>query len=89
MKNFFGFVLLASVAAATATYYRYESFNPCIWMEQEFAEDSGLPRLVVQGRIKAEFFLRGISEPTIPQCTMAWWSFRIDHLPKQKPEQKS
>ncbi|MFT5440772.1 MAG: hypothetical protein ACI9MJ_002646 [Alphaproteobacteria bacterium] len=89
MKNFIALVLVAAVAGTAATYFRYQSFNPCMWLEQEYAEDSALPLLVTKGRIKAEFFLRGIREPTVTDCTVAWWNFRLGHPNKPAPEKKS
>jgi hypothetical protein len=89
MKNFIALVLVAIVAGTVATYFRYQSFDPCIWLEQEYAEDSALPRVVIKGRIKAEFFLRGISEPTVTDCTVAWWNFRLGQPTKPDTKEKS
>ena len=70
------------LAAAIATWSRYESFDPCVWMEQDLARDSNLPRLAIRARIQAEFLLRGIGNPGPYQCLQAWWKFRADNLPK-------
>lgn len=76
---------LASIAvillASIATYVRYESFDPCIWMEQDLASQSGLPRLVVDAQIQSQFLIKGIVDPDIGQCVVAWWNFRLDGLP--------
>ena len=69
-------------AAAIATYGRYESFDPCVWMEQDLATRSGLPRLVVRGRIHAGFLMEGIGDPGATQCLQAWWKFRAEGMPK-------
>ncbi len=74
-------ILVAMVTAASAaTYARYESFDPCIWMEQDLAADSGLPVVVTRARIQAEFLLRGIADPDAADCLFAWWEFRADGL---------
>ena len=88
MKNFVNLVLVAAVAGTAATYFRYQSFDPCIWLEQEYAENSALPRLVIKGRIKAEFFLRGNHEPTVTDCTVEWWNFRLGQPNKPASEKK-
>lgn len=67
---------LAASAAAIATYSRYESFSPCIWIEHDQAEATGLPRLVLRGRIHAEFLMRGINNPDTVDCLLTWWDFR-------------
>tara|TARA_Y100001936_G_scaffold246114_1_gene289404 strand:- start:13199 stop:13510 length:312 start_codon:yes stop_codon:yes gene_type:complete len=72
-------VLVLLVAGATAaTWMRYESFDPCAWMQQEMVEESGLPELIVIARIKAAFLLDGVTEPTPKQCLYAWWKHRFE-----------
>ncbi len=78
MKNILIIVVVLVIAGSIATYVRYESFNPCDWMEQDLTAQSALPRIVVQGRIKAEFLIEGITDPTPSQCVQAWWKFRRD-----------
>ena len=82
MKSFLIFSTLIVLAAAIATYARYGSFDPCQWMEQELAQESGLPRLVVRARIHGEFLLQGIADPYAGECITAWWDYRADGLPK-------
>jgi len=69
-------VLLLLVAAAIATYARYQSFSPCDWMEQDLVERSGQPRLVAQASIRAIFLMRGIVDPSLDQCLVEWWRLR-------------
>ena len=45
---------VALVAAAVATFVRYQSFHPCDWMEQDLASHSGLPLILVKGQIRAD-----------------------------------
>lgn len=71
-----------ALLAATATYARFESFDPCVWMEHELAQESGLPRMVVAARIQAEFLVRGIGDPGAKDCLLAWWDFRAEGLRK-------
>ena len=78
MKNALIVITLLALAAGAATYYRYASFHPCDWMEQDLAESSGLPRLVMRGRIRGEFMLRGIADPSPSDCVLAWWDFRAN-----------
>ena len=72
------FFVIAIAAATIATYSRYESFSPCIWIEQDQARATGLPTLVTRGRIHAEFLLRGIREPDAMDCLLSWWDFRLE-----------
>ena len=72
---------VAIVAAAIATWTRYESFDPCVWMEHDAAKESSLPRAVVRAKIEAGFLLRGVRKPDPYQCLQAWWKFRADNLP--------
>lgn len=73
-----GAVAVAGIAATIATYSRYESFDPCVWMEQDMAHQSRLPRVVMQGRIRADFLIQGVSNPDRYQCLTAWWKFRAN-----------
>ncbi|MFQ6017487.1 MAG: hypothetical protein ACE5KF_04770 [Kiloniellaceae bacterium] len=80
------FVVLAVglvVAASIATYARYESFDPCDWLERDMVRQSGLPPLVVHARIRAAFLVRGIAEPGPYDCLKGWWSFKAKELPKE------
>jgi len=76
-------LMAIGLAASIATWSRYESFDPCMWMEQDLAKESSLPRLAVRARIQAEFLLRGIRSPGPYQCLQAWWKFRADNLPNR------
>ena len=69
------------IAAVVMTYVRYQSLDPCDWMEQDLARQTELPRLVVQGRIRAGFLLDGIVDPDSLDCVLAWWQYRADGLP--------
>ena len=83
MKKFLIAAAVLLLLAASATYARFESFDPCVWMEHELAEESGLPRMVVAARIQAEFLVRGINDPRPQDCLFAWWDFRAEGLRKQ------
>lgn len=73
-------VIALAAAATVATYVRYESLDPCDWMEQDMARQSALPLLVVRARIRAEFLLEGITEPTATDCLSRWWEIRAEGL---------
>ena len=78
MKNALIVLLLLVIAAGVATYSRYQSFHPCDWMEQDLADSSGLPRLAMRAQIRAEFVLKGITEPGPTDCVLAWWDYRAN-----------
>lgn len=63
-------------AAGAATYARYESLDPCTWLVQDAARQSGLPPLAEEARIRAGFLVRGIAEPGPYECVEAWWRLR-------------
>ncbi len=70
-------------AAAVATYARYESLDPCDWMEHDLVAQSGLPAVAVEVRIRAAFLLDGITEPDAGDCLVKWWQWRREGLPQQ------
>ncbi|MEL0107797.1 MAG: hypothetical protein VW802_12730 [Rhodospirillaceae bacterium] len=75
------------IFGSAATYYRYESFSPCIWMEKDLSKQTGLPTIVVQGQVKAKFLLDGVVNPTRTQCLRMWWKLKADGeiSPKTNP----
>ena len=77
-----GVVLVAFLAGAAmgATYWRYQSLDPCDWMTRDLVEESGLPELMVMARIRAEFLLEGVTDPDPGQCLFKWWALRRDGL---------
>jgi hypothetical protein len=81
MRTFLIAALAAALAAAAATWARYESFSPCDWMEHDLAASTGLPRLVVTARVRAQFLIEGVTDPDMTRCILAWWRFRADGLP--------
>ena len=64
------------LAAVVATYVRYQSLDPCDWLERDMAQRMGMPELVVRGRIRAQFLIRGIAEPGAADCLTEWWRFK-------------
>ena len=76
-------LLVLLLAGIAATYARYESLSPCIWMERDLAAKSGLPEIVVKARIQAAFLLEGITEPDALQCLTEWWQLRSEGLPEE------
>jgi len=71
------------VAAGVATYARYESLNPCVWIEQDMVRQTGLPLLVVQAQVRAKFLLDGVTEPDPATCLPAWWEFKVEGLEEE------
>jgi hypothetical protein len=76
-----GFLILS---ASTATWSRFHSFDPCIWMEKEMSEQSGMPFLAAEAKVQTDFIHRGIASPTATQCVGAWWRFRMEGAMSQK-----
>ena len=73
-----GLALALIVAAVAATFWRYGSLDPCSWLERDTVQTTGLPQLVAQARIRAEFLLDGVTEPGSGQCLTAWWDLRAN-----------
>ena len=69
------------IAAAAATYVRYQSLHPCDWMEEDLAAQSDLPRVAVELQISAAFLLEGITDPGPGDCLVKWWDWRRAGLP--------
>ncbi len=82
--RYLGIAAALVVAAAIATLARYESFDPCDWLEQDMARSLGMPTLVAQTRIRATFMFRGIVEPDTYDCLDAWWRLKAEGLPKEE-----
>lgn len=71
-------VLGLAGAAAVATLVRYGSLEPCDWLDQDTAKETGLPRVVAQARVRAAFLLDGITDPTSGECLTAWWDLKAN-----------
>lgn len=71
------------LAAAVATYVRYQSLDPCEWLAQDLTAQSGLPRVAVELRISTAFLLDGIADPAAGQCLVKWWQWRREGIPEQ------
>ncbi len=65
-------------AASAATYVRYESLDPCDWMVHDLARKSNLPRFIIEAKVRADFMLEGITDPSPYECLSAWWKLRAD-----------
>lgn len=76
MKNFILIVVGIAIAGTIATYARYKSLNPCDWMEQDLAQRSNMPLIILQGQIRANFLLKGITTPGPYECVLEWWRLR-------------
>jgi len=70
------------VAAAIATYARYQSLDPCDWMRQDLAAQSELPQVAVELQISGAFLLDGITDPGPGDCLVKWWEWRREGLPQ-------
>lgn len=82
--RYLGIAVALVVVAAIATLARYESFDPCDWLEQDMARSLGMPTVVAQARIRATFMFRGIVEPDTSDCLTAWWHLKAEGLPEKK-----
>ncbi len=76
--KYLGIVVVLGVAAVIATFARYESLDPCDWLEQDMTRALGMPRVVAQARIRAGFMLRGIVEPPSRECLEDWWRLKAE-----------
>ncbi len=83
MKKVVITLLILVVAAAGATFWRYQSFDPCEWLKQDMAAKSDLPGLFVEGQIRWDFLFDGVADPDGMQCLKKWWNFRADEEPKK------
>ena len=72
------------VLAVVATYARYESLNPCDWLQRDLMAESGLPQVAVELRISADFLLDGITDPGPGDCLVKWWEWRSEGMPKEE-----
>ena len=75
-------LIIVAIAATVATYFRYQTFDPCNWMAQDMARHDGLPEVVMEGKVKANFLIRGITNPSATDCVLAWWGERADEAKK-------
>ncbi len=82
--RYLGIAAALVVAAAIATLARYESLDPCDWLEQDMARSLGVPPFMAQARIRATFMFRGIVEPDTYECLDAWWHLKAEGLPEEE-----
>ena len=75
------------VAAVVATFFRYQSLHPCDWLEKDMIAASDMPEIWVVARLRARFFMEGITDPSALECLEGWWSFRIEELEKLNGEE--
>jgi hypothetical protein len=80
--KYLGIVVALGLAAVIATFARYESFDPCEWLEHDMTRALGMPRVVAQARIRAGFMFRGIVEPSSRECLDDWWRLKAEGLPE-------
>ncbi len=83
--RYLGIVVVLGLAAVIATFARYESLDPCEWLEQDMIRALGMPPIVAQARIRAGFLIRGIVEPTSRECLDDWWQLKAEGLPEEPP----
>ena len=75
-----------AIFASGATYGRYGNFDPCDWTAQDQAEATLIPKIVWEGRLKAKFLVKGISQPTYSDCMLAWWESRAEEAVERTAE---
>jgi hypothetical protein len=83
--RYLGIVVVLGLAAVIATFARYESLDPCEWLEQDMTRALGMPKIVAQAQIRATFLFRGIVEPTSRECLDDWWQLKAEGLPEELP----
>jgi len=81
-------VILIGIAifASGATFGRYGNFDPCDWTAQDHAKSTLIPKIVWEGRLKAEFLVKGITQPTYSDCVLAWWESRAEDAVEKTAE---
>jgi len=78
MRTVLGGFVAVALAASVATYFRYHSFDPCNWMAQDIARHTGVSVILTETKVKADFLMRGITQPDPTECVLAWWKERAD-----------
>lgn len=68
----------AVIAAVIATFVRYQSLYPCDWLKHDTAARLGVPPLVAEAKVRADFLVKGVTDPTAGQCLTAWWDFKAN-----------
>lgn len=68
----------AGAAAVIATLVRYQSLYPCDWLKHDTAARLGVPPLVAEAKVRAEFLVKGVTDPSAGQCLTAWWDFKAN-----------
>ncbi len=76
--RYIGIAAALVMAAAAATFVRYESFDPCDWLERDTARALGLPPIAAQAQIRAAFMFRGIVAPDTYDCLGDWWRLKAE-----------
>ncbi len=69
------------LAAAGATFFRYQSLDPCDWLERDLVEAYGMPSVMAQAKILLEFGLEGVLDPDALDCLLKWWDWRSEGIP--------
>lgn len=75
-------VIVVIAAGVVATFTRYGSLHPCDWLLHDMTAASDMPEIWVETRIRARFFLDGVTEPGALDCLEGWWTFRIEEIEK-------
>ena len=75
----FVIVLIIILIAIGATWVRYQSLNPCVWLHRDISQRYNLPALMITAQVNAVFLLHGITTPTTGQCLYAWWKHRFEN----------
>jgi len=69
-------VAAAAAAAVIATLVRYGSLQPCDWLKQDVAARLDVPPLIAEAKVRAEFLVSGVAEPSAADCLTSWWDFK-------------
>ncbi len=86
MIKYIFLVIGVAIFASGATFGRYGNFDPCDWTAQDQAESSLIPKIVWAARLKAEFLVKGIAQPSYSDCMLAWWEIRADDAAEKAVE---
>jgi hypothetical protein len=74
--------MLAAIAVAVivATFFSYQSLDPCHWLARDMAAAQGLTVPMAEANIRAGFLLEGTVQPDNTDCLLEWWSYRFNSV---------
>ncbi len=72
--------VLVIVMIVVGFFIRYGSGHPCDWLVHDLSAKSGMPQLVIEGVLLAQF--RG-EDPTVGTCLSRWVDLHVNGVEPQ------